>query len=135
MSVLWTPDLAVGDLTIDAQHQELFRRVNGLLEAMKRGDGTSAVAGVLSFLEVYVVKHFTAEEAAMRATCYPGFRMHQAEHKAFVQTFQGLKKEMESDGPSVTLLLQVNEQVCVWLRKHIIGTDQAFGRFLATRDT
>jgi hemerythrin len=66
MAVAWTEELATGIEVIDDQHKELFRRIDGLLEACKAGKGREAVAGVLAFLENYVVEHFAAEEKIPR---------------------------------------------------------------------
>ena len=49
MLVKWTPEYAVGVEEIDRQHQELFSRINDLLEACQRGEGKQEVGKVLSF--------------------------------------------------------------------------------------
>ena len=49
MLLQWTTALSVGVDEIDAQHQELFRRVDRLLDAMARNDRSEA-ARLLEFL-------------------------------------------------------------------------------------
>jgi hemerythrin-like metal-binding protein len=67
MGFEWEPSLAVGHEVIDAQHQELFKRVNTLLEACKAGRGKEEILGVMEFLEAYIGEHFRAEEQEMQA--------------------------------------------------------------------
>lgn len=72
MAIQWDPSLSVGVKQIDEQHQELFRRVNELVDAMHRGRSQAQLGEMLSFLSVYVVQHFGAEEKLMSERWYPG---------------------------------------------------------------
>ena len=54
LSLQWREDLAVGVKSIDEQHQELFRRINSLLEACNLGKGREEVASVIAFLGEYI---------------------------------------------------------------------------------
>jgi hemerythrin len=133
MAISWTPDLAVGVETIDAQHQQLFSIVDRLLEAMRQGKGRAETGRVLRFLESYVVEHFEAEERAMAEASYPSLAAHRAEHRAFLEQFGALKARHEATGPTITLVLEINTRVGGWLRNHVARTDRAFGAFLAAK--
>ena len=65
MAIEWTEDLATGVPEIDAQHKELFSRINRLLEACNQGQGRAEVGKTLAFLEEYVLIHFSTEEKIM----------------------------------------------------------------------
>lgn len=133
MSIQWTADLSVGVDSIDAQHKQLFKIVNDLLDAMRVGKGKGEVAKVLGFLESYVIEHFGAEERAMAQQQYPGYAGHKAEHEAFIKDFLNLKGQHEAGGPNIALVIEVNNRVCTWLRNHIAHTDKALGSFIASR--
>ncbi len=129
MPLQWTDALAIGVPEIDAQHQEMFRRVDRLLEATRRND-PAEVGALLGFLREYVVTHFGAEEKLMQEARYPGYRVHRAEHERFVEGLRSLEAEYAAEGPSARLLFRMNRQIGDWLRDHVYLTDSALGRFV-----
>lgn len=129
MALRWNSTLAVGVPEIDAQHQELFHRVERLLDAMIAHDASEA-GRLLAFLEEYVEIHFRAEEELMRLRRYPSLAAHKAEHDLFVTGFEELKRTYAAQGATPDLVLRLERQVCVWLRNHVCVTDVALGRFL-----
>jgi len=133
LSIQWTADLSVGVESIDAQHKQLFKIVNDLLDAMRLGKGKGEVAKVLGFLERYVVEHFGDEERAMARQQYPGYAGHKAEHESFIKDLLNLKGQHAAGGPNIALVIEVNNRVCTWLRNHIACTDKALGNFIASR--
>ncbi len=125
MAISWDPTLVVGIEEIDAQHQELFRRLDALLQAIRGGRSREEVGRTLDFLEEYVRRHFDAEQALMRERAYPGRADHEAEHAAFASEIRSLRAEHQRDGPTASLIIRVNTQVTGWLRSHIHRTDRA----------
>jgi hemerythrin len=130
MPVEWTQDLAVGVKIIDEQHKEIFRRVDALLEACKAGKGKEAVGGMLTFLEEYIMEHFTAEEAIQKQYAYPSYKTHKQEHERFIKSVEALKKKFEKEGPSLMTVLETNTTVVDWLVKHIKKVDMELGAYL-----
>ena len=63
MAIRWTSALAIGVANLDAQHEELFRRVDRLHDAMLARDRTEA-GELIRFLQRYVADHLEAEERA-----------------------------------------------------------------------
>lgn len=133
MSIQWNPSYAVGVDLIDVQHRELFRRVSALVEAMRSAQGKDSVGQVLDFLADYVLDHFGTEARLMAQHHYPGAAAHLAEHTQFVATVKELKQQLEQFGPSAHLAMEVNNKVCNWLVKHVLGTDKSLGAFLASK--
>jgi len=131
MSIQWNPSYAVGVDLIDVQHRELFRRVSSLVESMRSAQGKESVTEVLQFLGEYVVDHFGTEAKLMAQHHYPGAAAHLAEHAQFVATFKQLRVQLEQQGPSAHLAMEVNNKVCNWLVKHVLGTDKSLGAFLS----
>jgi hemerythrin len=130
----WDPKLAVGVASIDKQHQELFRQVGLLLEAMEASKAKAEVTKILAFLGKYVVDHFAGEELLMSSYRYPQAADHKAQHAAFVKVFGELKAELEQFGASVGLAIKLQRTVLGWLVQHIGSTDLALARFIKAKD-
>lgn len=126
----WSDRFAIGVPEIDAQHQELFRQVNRLLEACTQGSGKSLLPEIFDFLGKYAVEHFATEERYMSRYNYPKLPEHKKVHEDFVQTFLAFRKQAEAEGPGVHLVVQVNRTLVEWLKNHILKMDQEMGRFL-----
>jgi hemerythrin-like metal-binding protein len=128
----WTPALAVGHATIDEQHQELFRRGERLITALRAGHREEIVP-TLAYLEEYAIHHFELEERLMRELRYPGLAEHAAAHKAFREDFAEMMKGFHRSGPTSYVALTVHNWLSGWLRSHLGGVDLELGRFLADR--
>ena len=115
----WNPDLALGVPTVDAQHQEIFRRINRLLESARNGEGRKELADTLEFLTQYVVQHMAAEELIMIRAAYPEYAAHRQQHLDFMNQVFQLKLQFDREGASTDLVLKVQKELTGWLRVHI----------------
>jgi len=127
--IKWTPDLALGIEEIDAQHQELFRRADRFVSGLK-GSTRQDVGILLSYLRLYCVTHFGAEESWMRKVSYPGYEQHKAEHDRFIEHILELSREHERRGSPGLEAERVASWLEHWLEEHLSGTDRAFARFV-----
>jgi len=130
MALVWDKSLSVGVKLIDEQHQELFRQVNGLLDALAKNQPSQELGRLLSFLGKYTDDHFAAEERLMGQYKYPAASAHKQLHADFVAAFLKLKAEFDLSGPTANVSITVSRFVCQWLREHIGGADAALGKFL-----
>ena len=64
---------------------------------------------------------------------FPGAVEHKREHASFVATLAALRAQLEKQGPGGYLAIDVNNKVCNWLVRHVLGTDKALGTFLRAR--
>ena len=127
--VAWDPALALGHSEIDAQHEEIFRRLAVLVAAME--GGRPAEIGLLfDFLGEYAASHFAAEERVMVACRYPGANVHAAAHARFVREYRELRALYDGNGPSAGIQVKTRIWIDDWLRAHIMGVDQGLARFL-----
>lgn len=133
MSLQWRADLAVGVDLIDEQHQELFARINNLLESCNQGKGRDEVAKMIDFLGEYISLHFADEEALQRQVDYPDYSAHKLMHDRFVAEYGRLQEQLRSDGPTVRFVLQVNRAVVDWLVQHISKVDKALAVYVQNR--
>ena len=130
--IKWTPELAVGIEEIDAQHQELFRRAERFIEGL--GEPSRQDVGILlSYLRLYCVTHFGAEESWMRQVDYPGYDAHKVEHDRFIENILELSREHERRGSPGIEANKVSGWLSAWLQEHVSGTDKAFAQFVVSR--
>jgi hemerythrin len=130
--VKWTPDLAVGIEEIDAQHQEICRRAERFIEGLQ-GSTRQDVGILLSYLRLYCVTHFGAEESWMRDIAYPDYEKHKAEHDEFVEQLLTLSSAHERRGGAGLEPMRVGTWLATWMREHVTGTDRSFVRFVVAR--
>lgn len=129
----WTPVLALGHEEIDSQHQELFRRVARLVDAMAGGGDPALVSRLFEFLGTYAVDHFAAEERLMLESRFPGYNVHRAAHERFIRDYQSLRKLHEESGANAAVAIKAHTWLSEWLRNHIGKTDQLLARYLLGR--
>jgi hemerythrin len=133
MAFEWSASLVVGVPEIDEQHQELFRRAERLIRALRAGD-RSEVEPLIRYLTDYAVSHFEAEERCMAREGYPGLPAHRAAHQAFRDDFQALVRDYQRKGPTPLVALTIHNWLSDWLRRHIGGADVDLGLWLKARD-
>lgn len=122
----WTPEYSVSVLRFDSEHKKLFELINELHDAMSAGRGRAMVARVLQELDVYVRRHFAAEEAAMRRAGYKDLEAHIAEHRALTAQVAKYYDEWAGDASTspVDLLFFLRD----WLQKHILESDHKYSK-------
>lgn len=130
--IQWSPALAVGVPEIDAQHQELFRRAERLVTALRAGD-RGEVASLVRYLTDYVHLHFSAEERFMHEIGYPGLEAHHAAHEAFREDLARMMADLERKRATALVALTIHNWLSDWLRHHVGGLDVEIGRFAAAK--
>lgn len=130
MQVGWTDYLSVGVAEIDGQHKLLFEKFNALLAACEKEAGADEVHRLFSFLERYVITHFSDEERLMHKLDFPDVQKHVEMHQDFVRQVDALKERLTREGPTQRLISSLTLTINGWLIEHISRTDRAFGRFV-----
>ncbi len=119
----WTSELESGDVNIDVQHQQLFRLINQMYQALSDGDQEEQmVSQLLTELVDYTWYHFRAEEKLMAQHNYPEFDHHKGLHDELRRRVQ----EMQADHLSGEQLLAAEFALflAAWLNGHIRNEDQ-----------
>jgi len=129
----WSSRLRVGVPEIDEQHEELFRRAERLIHALRAGD-RSEVEPLLRYLSDYVISHFECEERWMAQVDYPGLADHRGAHQRFRDDFQEHCREYRRKGPTPLMALTIHNWLSEWLRQHIGSADLELGLWLKARD-
>ena len=133
MSLEWNESLNVGHPVIDAQHREIFKRFNQLLDACNQGKASESLQGMFDFLDTYVAEHFTVEEALMKRFDYPDHSAHVAQHDEFRERLEELKNELAATGISPLVVIRTNKSLIYWLTHHIQEIDARLSTFLQGR--
>jgi len=134
----WTEDLAVGIAKIDEQHQELFRRINDLLLAIREGRCKNEIDGTIRFLDDYAKFHFSEEEKRMEDAGYSGLEAHKLLHAAYLKNIRELEQQASlprEGGMSYELSMTANQIVVDWIKAHIMKEDRLFGACIKQRNT
>jgi hemerythrin-like metal-binding protein len=119
---------SVGVSAIDSQHKVLFDIINELHAAMIKGQAQGLTGPLLRKLLDYTRTHFTAEEAMLSTSRYPGLADHKIKHV-------GLLKQVEDyanrfDKGEITLNLHLLNFLRDWLTNHIQKVDKEYGPWL-----
>lgn len=131
MALQWTEDLAVGIGRIDAQHQEIFNKYNEFLNACKSGQGRTSLLDLLDFLADYVNEHFAHEEQLMAEYDYPDRERHVGMHRELSGVVCALRSRFVAEGPSLSIITELNRAIFEWLVAHIRKTDVELGSYLS----
>ena len=132
MATEWNKDLETGNINIDNQHRELFRRFDSLMDACHQRKGKEEVCKVLLFLGDYVKTHFAMEEELQKASNYPGYSAHKEQHEGFIKELDQLEQQLKAEGATLSLVIQTNQRVVSWLINHINVKDKDLAAYLRT---
>lgn len=129
--IKWGPRYSVGVEAIDIQHQELFRLVNQLYDAMQAGNGKNQIGAILADVTRYADFHLKAEEQMLSKLGYPDLATHLEEHAELRLKTSRLSIEHELGKHQITI--DVMLFLSGWLNRHILETDQAYSNFVRTK--
>lgn len=129
-TITWNKSLETGIELIDAQHMELFARIDRLELAMYNGRAVTELANLLEYLESYVIEHFKTEEDLMLDISFPGYAAHTREHNDFRKSIERLLVEYKNRGADSYLAIDVDKQLRKWLEHHIMKVDMEFVPFI-----
>jgi hemerythrin len=134
MAYQFTKDLETGNPLIDREHRELFEAINRLLDACHRGAGRDEVSKAVRFLQSYVNKHFADEEQLQVKSGYTEHMTHRLYHESYKVVVGNLVAKLEREGPTITLVSEVNTSIAGWLAGHIRSEDKKFAAYLKRRE-
>lgn len=130
---MWKDKYKVGVPLIDEQHQELFRRVEEFIVALRSDnpweEKLDKVRETLDFMKVYVVEHFRAEEEYQAQVQYPGLRDHSKIHSDFAGEVVEFEQQFAQLGYEEELVQKFAGKLLTWLINHVATQDQAIGHW------
>ena len=126
MTIPWHESYKIGEADIDAQHRELFARINKFLDAT---DKASLTACAMSLFQ-HTREHFSYEEAAMRRVGYPAVAAHVAEHNGLLSR---LNEVADAIGKDSLDRVELEEFLSDWLFNHIGTSDARLAIYLTSQ--
>lgn len=127
--MLWKKSYEAGHETVDAQHKELFRLVQDVLDADSIGGRKEKIEVALKFLGDYAVRHFELEESLMVESNYPEYESHKQIHETFLKDVTSFVAKFQEEGSTVSVSQTINDFVITWLQEHIMGSDKKMAEF------
>ncbi|CAA7627445.1 bacteriohemerythrin [Magnetospirillum sp. SS-4] len=124
----FTPDMSVGNETIDSDHKAFFDLSKLLSETLQTGERGMVVLSSLAILEEYVDGHFHREEKAMRKVNYSNLAEHRLKHNQFRARIKAISEVYRQGTTSAADDLP--PLVIHWLRSHIANEDQRYKRWI-----
>lgn len=134
MALLWTKNLEVGVELIDNQHKKWFEKADQLFEAGKNGKSKEYIIQMFDFLDDYTKTHFKDEEEYMKSINYPELAQQKQMHEEFIKKLSELRKDYETAGANLTVILKANKFILEWLTKHISNADKKIGEFVRKQE-
>lgn len=131
MTIEFNDNLLTGNATIDAQHKELFDRIERFMNTVENGGGKVDAVNMLGYLMEYTNFHFSAEENLQKAASYPELDKHLVKHAEFKKVLIDLEDYLEeSEGPTDEFVALVEENVVNWFLIHIQSFDRSVAEYL-----
>ena len=127
----WDSRYSVNVRRFDDDHQELFRIINTLHDAMMARRGQQVLQQVLDELLHYTEGHFSREEEVMRRAGYPRLQAQIEQHRRFTEKIKDVTAKYKEG--SLGLTIDMLDFLTDWLKKHIIAVDQQYSDFLNAR--
>jgi len=132
--MIWKEKYRIGVPVIDAQHEELFRRVDAFVETLRApGDWEQKLPRVqqtLDFMKEYVVTHFRYEEGFQNKVGYPLCNEHKKIHDDMVAYVETVANRFETEGQPQPLMQQFAGKLLAWLINHVAATDQKMAEYV-----
>ncbi|MDF2948832.1 MAG: hemerythrin-like metal-binding protein [Sedimentibacter sp.] len=129
MALLWNKNYEVGVDLIDSQHKKWFEKADQLFEAGKSGKSKEYIIQMFDFLDDYTKTHFKDEEKYMTSINYPELASQKQMHEGFIKKLAELRKDYETAGANLTVILGANQFILDWLTKHISNADKKIGEY------
>ena len=117
--VLWTEQYAVGNETIDQQHQGLFDTYNRLVEATATNAAGNEVEEVFAALVAYIETHFSDEEVIWKKDDAIFQKQHRAHYSFVKMVMTESRKDSGNERVTADLLVFIRD----WLVDHIVKQD------------
>jgi len=127
----WSDKYSVGVKALDSQHTVLFDIINDLHSAMMKGQAQSMTAPLLRKLVEYTHSHFSAEEAMLTNSIYPGLADHKLLHVELIKQVEDYAARFEKG--EITLNVQLLNFLRDWLTNHIQRADHEYGPWMNGR--
>ena len=123
---LWKNEYNIGEKKIDAQHYQLFYKIERLLYIAKSNEPErlkQECNDIIEFLISYTIEHFAVEEAYQKKIKYVSYEKHKKIHDNFKNTVVLYQKQLNEDFSTKTLKAFIGT-LLTWLVVHVCNCDK-----------
>jgi hemerythrin len=124
MLIEWTPELSVGNSSIDKEHQHWVDLLNRFYEGIRSGQDTNQLTLLIAGMIDYTRFHFANEEKYMQSIRYPDIESHKEKHELYVAKLMEYDQKIKKG--RLVLSLEVTKYLKSWLVNHIKGSDMQY---------
>lgn len=124
LHLIWRAGYACGEPVIDAEHRELFRLANALLDLAIAEPPPEVLLAPLDALLSHVTEHFAHEEDILRRRGYADLARHAGRHQRLVERTLDLRGQVEAGGVEFGTLVEFLTRDVV--ARHMLQEDRAF---------
>jgi hemerythrin-like metal-binding protein len=128
MSIEWKDVYRIGDAEIDAQHEELFSKINKFLVA---NDRASQTASAMSLYQ-YTREHFKHEEDLMRRVNFPDIAPHVEQHNDLISRLNDVSLAIANGTLNKA---DLEAFLADWTKNHIRIFDTRIASFVRQHNT
>lgn len=129
--VEWSDEFSVNIGDIDAQHQQLLGIVNRLHDAMRIGEGKTALEKTFAELVAYTKMHFAFEEELMARHGYELAAEHKKLHEKLTAQVIDMQRRYEDGG--AVMSVEVLHFLKHWISGHIRENDRQYSSHLRSK--
>jgi len=91
MTVMWRPQMSVGNPLIDAEHKYLICLINTVELALGQHHHEQVVRQAIEQLVEYTREHFAHEEKLQLKVQFPGYAEHKREHQQLMERVEATR--------------------------------------------
>jgi hemerythrin len=124
--LVWEPKYTVHVDELDAQHQELFKITNNILDLYE--NGSSELYPSLQNLTEYLCTHIRSENSVMVSCDYPGYATQNAQHSKFLDKMQEFLSGYKKNDKDLTF--KILSYLHDWIYSHTVSMDVKYGQHL-----
>lgn len=103
------------------------------MNACSQGKGRSEILSTLNFLKTYTDTHFSHEEELQQKSNYPDYIRHRQLHKEFNRSLNKIEHKFLTEGASIAMVSEINQNIGNWLVGHIKTEDIKLSKYLAEK--
>lgn len=126
----WGEDIVTGNAQIDAEHRELFQRLDVLMAAINQNRGADVIQETLEFLILYVRTHFRDEERMHRECQAPNYEAHVAAHLDLTREVEALMIHYRAQGSTPGTELRLVNRVVRDIVEQLHAFDLPLAKFI-----
>ncbi len=124
----WKPEFAVGNASIDHEHELMIRQINALYDQLHDPVDAAGVEVVLGEIHASISAHFALEEHLMQAADYVEYAEHKEDHEDLLDQIHDLTVAFYQDPEEGRSLLEA--QLSDWFSRHFATFDARLHRRL-----